>query len=110
MTTYKSEQLTPNLGNDSQFQVINSILQLYAKIKELEEQKAELLTKLPKKTPIVLEIEDEEGKNFRTFIVDAPTGHYVTYRELELSMNAKTTKADLKELESKIKEVCEASA
>ena len=94
MTTYKGETLTPYLAIDEELEVLNELLDLKAKMKELSERYSEVIQKLPRQTPLVHKVDGE----YRTVIIDAPTGHYVSYRELELTMDAKTTKADLKTL------------
>ena len=94
MTTYKGEYLEPQEATFEQSDLINDILEIDDKLKNLVEARNELISKLPQKTPMVFEAEESH----RTIIVDVPTGHYVTYRPFDFSMNAKTTKADLKEI------------
>jgi len=98
MTTYKGEYLEPAVADGNQTAMINAVVKLDDQLKTLIEKRNELLSNLPKGSPLV--VETEEGH--RTFIVDEPTGHYVTYRPLDFAMNAKTTKADLKEITANV--------
>jgi len=92
MTTYRGETLEPELASPEESRIIAKLEQLGDAMKDLAEKHQKLLAELPTQMPLV--VEGDEG--FRTYIVDTPRGHFVTYRELEFSMNAKTTKADLK--------------
>lgn len=94
MTTYKGETIDPQLADEDQIRIINMLEIAGDRIKKLGEEYQRLLTELPSKTPLVSEIDGEH----RTYIVDAPTGHFITYRSLDFAMNTKTTKADLKAL------------
>lgn len=95
MTTYRGETLEPEMASTEEAKIITKLEQLGDAMKELAEKQQKLMAKLPTQKPLV--VEGDEG--FRTYIVDIPKGHFVTYRELEFAMNTKTTKADLKILE-----------
>ena len=95
MTTYRGETLEPKMALPEEAKIIAKLEQLGDAMKDLAETHQKLLAKLPTQTPLVVEGDD----GFRTYIVDTPKGHFVTYRELEFAMNAKTTKADLKALD-----------
>ena len=94
MTTYRGETLEPEMASTEEAKIITKLEQISDAMKDLAEKHQKLLAKLPTRKPLV--VEGDEG--FRTYIVDTPKGHFVTYRELEFAMNTKTTKADLKAL------------
>lgn len=95
MTTYKGETLEPRVADFDEESSIQRMLEIREKLKVLSTEYSNLIQSLPTKEPLVCEVDGEH----RTYIVDAPTGHFVTYRELDMVMDAKTTKADLKALD-----------
>ena len=100
MTTYREQTLTPRMATANEDDAIKLYLQNKDKIKELIEANNAILNDLIKCEPIVTKILDKDKDQLvhKTFIVDKPEGHYVVYKEYDLTMNAKTTKKDLKEL------------
>lgn len=94
MTTYKGETIDPQMADEDEIEILTKIEKVSDRMKKLAEEYQRLLAKLPAKTPLVAEVDGE----YRTHVVDVPKGHFITYRENELAMNAKTTKADLKTL------------
>lgn len=95
MTTYRGETLEPQLADEDEAAIIAKLEKLSEAMKDLGEKYQAQLEKLPRQVPLVVETED----GYRTYIVDTPKGHFVAYRDSELAMNAKTTKADLKALD-----------
>lgn len=94
MTAYKGETIEPQMADGDEIEILAKIGRLSDHMKKLAEEYQRLLAKLPTKTPLVVAVDGE----YRTHVVDVPKGHFITYREHELTMNAKTTKADLKTL------------
>lgn len=95
MTTYKGEKLDPILPDAESVEVLEEILEIQESLKSDSARLQELYEILPYQTPMVVEV----GGEYRTFIIDTPAGHFVTYRQFDMAMNAKTTKADMKELD-----------
>ncbi len=96
MTTYKGETLEPRQASLDEEGVIDKLDEIRGKMKELSEDYSTLIKELPVGVPLVLQ--DETGE-YRTRLVDKPTGHFVNYYDLVFAMDAKTTKADLKALD-----------
>lgn len=79
---------------------IQIILDIKDQIKTLYKELGEEMLKLERDVALVCDVEDgEKGKISKTFILGTPTGHFVTYKELDLVMNKETTKKLLKEIE-----------
>jgi len=108
MAKINGEELTPVKATKKQAEMIQELLDLDAQLKQAYQRKDELINKLATSqqpvTPIAAEVQvmDREGNSevrWMTFAVGKPTGHYVTYRELDFIHKAKTTKADKEELD-----------
>ena len=88
---------------DEQIQ-LRRLLKAKEEVKKQMEIINEILGELPQNEAIVSDVHQtlEDGSSVetvtKTFVVGEPKGHYVTYKEVDLVMNAKTTKKLLKEM------------
>ena len=87
---------------DEQIQ-LRRLLKAKEEVKKQMDMINEILGELPQNEAIVADVhqtlEDESVEAVtKTFVVGQPKGHFVTYKEVDLVMNAKTTKKLLKEM------------
>ena len=94
MTTYKGNNIKPVIANNDIINKFNQLDVLHSQLKKLSSEYSELIKDLPLETPLVY----FDGSDYRTRVVDKPSGHYVNYYDLVFTMDTKTTKSDIKEL------------
>lgn len=98
MTTLQGNDVIPKLANEDQEAKLQNLVNISEKLKMLYEEQNEILESLPKGVPLVSSVCNDGLTEFRTYVIDAPVGHYVYYHNLSLTMNTKTTKKDQKTL------------
>jgi len=96
MPTFQGEKLIPSLATSEQKEALSKILKLKAEVKAKYEAMDLLIKSLPQEVAISAHIMKEDVEGFRTFVIGKPKGHFVTYKELDLVLDQKTTKEDIK--------------
>lgn len=94
MTTYLGETIQPHEANSEEKALLREYLSIKDSLTACYERMEELSKKLPKGVPLVMKNNGE----YRTYIMDTPKGHFVQYKSHTLTMDTKTTKKDMQEL------------
>lgn len=96
---YLGEELEAREATNEEKILLLRRTQLKREAKKAYEEIAEIDNKLPQRVALVADIPEEGSASVvtRTHIIDKPKGHFVQYKDLDLVMDAKTTKKLLKE-------------
>ena len=96
------KQIPARQATEEETDKLTKIARIKNDLKKQYEELNELMLSLPQNEALVASIPEfnEDGHEFvlKTQIIGQPKGHFVQYKELDFTMNAKTTKKLIKEM------------